>query len=96
MPGRKSKIESIETRFKRPVKDLIIDMYYHRKMTQEQIAAELQITVGTVSRWMKWWGFPTRGWALPEPPGIEQTGGCNINLDATGACPGCSVGWQSR
>lgn len=68
MPGRKSKIAMVEARFQRPIRELIIDRYYYRQMTQEQMAMEFGVTVGTVSRWMKSFGFPTRNWALPLPP----------------------------
>lgn len=54
----KSRTEQIvEERLGRPVPDVLREMYHDRGLTQEQIAAELDVARSTVIDWMRRYGI---------------------------------------
>lgn len=50
----------LERRIGRPLQEVFEEMYLDRGMTQQQIADELGIDVGSVSRWMARLGIEAR------------------------------------
>lgn len=56
----------VETRFKRPVKDLVYEMYYEMGMSQPKVAKALGVSQGSIALWMKEWGWPARKLMVPK------------------------------
>lgn len=58
----------VSAEFKRPIRDLLEDLYVHRGLTQYQVAKVLNVNVGTVCRWMQKYGIPARRarWEFPD------------------------------
>lgn len=72
--GVKTAQRLVETRFKKPVKALVHEMYYEKGMSQSQIAKKLGVSAGSVHQWMKQWGWPARVLMVAEIPPLAENG----------------------
>ena len=53
-------MQLLEAQHGRPMGELLRDLYEDQGLGVEEIGARLQLTKGTVSRWLAHFGIPTR------------------------------------
>lgn len=70
--GIKNAQRLVETKFKRPTKELVHELYYGQNMSQPQVAKELGVSPGSIYHWMKEWGWPARRFTVTEIPPLES------------------------
>ncbi len=70
--GVKTAQRLVETKFRKPVKSLVHKMYYEQGMSQPQIAKKLGVSAGSITLWMKEWGWPARRLMVTEVPPLAE------------------------
>jgi len=56
----------VASEFRRPLRDLLRDLYIRQGLTQAEIAKMLRVDISTVCRWLQKYQIPARRWRLPD------------------------------
>lgn len=63
------KMKEIETKFKADIRDILIEYYYEKNLTLQEVGKILGIDISTVSLWLLRLNLPPKKFTAVEIPG---------------------------